>query len=126
MDKREKVIGRLLRRFKGVPNFENIDAEELVDEAIETLGSDVSAELLTLYAQYQGAWQIAFSVAHYFKFTDGEESVDKSMIADNYRKLAKDFQEEYEREKAKVLGNNFRIMSRADRPITSPPTGGNN
>lgn len=124
MDVRDELIKRLLRRFKGVPNFSEEDAEELADEAIEVLGERASAELLTLYAQYQGAWQIAFSVAHYFRFTDGEESVDKSMVADNYRKLAKDLQAEFEREQAKELGNRFRIMERIDRPITTPPTGG--
>lgn len=62
-------------------------------------------------------------MAHYFKFGDGEESVDKSMVADNYRKLAKDFQTEYELEVGRVFGNNFRIMPRIDRPNTTPPSG---
>lgn len=119
----EKLIERLLRRFKGVPNFDITDAEELVEEAKEAHDGNASDELVLLYAQSQGAWQIALSVAHYFKYTDGEESVDKTVVAENYRKLAKDFQEEYYREKGKEFGNNFRIMKRIDRPITMPPSG---
>lgn len=118
-----KLIERLLRRFKGVPNFDEDDAIELVEEAKESHESDASDELILLYAQVQGAWQIAFSVAHYFRFTDGEESVDKSMVADNYRKLARELQVEYDKEIGKIFGNNFRIMTRIDRPNTSPPTG---
>jgi len=68
-----KLAERLLRRFKGVPNFDEDDAIELVREAIELHDKDASDDLILLYAQIQGAWQIAFSVAHYFKFTDGEE-----------------------------------------------------
>ena len=126
----DDLAERLLRRFKGVPNFELTDAKELVDESLKYHGykspADVPREkeiAVILYAQVQGAWQIAFSVAHYFKFSDGEESVDKSMIADNYRRLAKDLQTEYDIETGKLFGNNFRIMPRIDRPNTTPPTG---
>src|SRR5690625_3390941 len=131
MAARDELAERLLRRFKGVPNFDITDAQELVDESLHVHGLDASADVPTdketvvlLYAQFQGTRQIAYSVAHYFKFSDGEESVDKSMIADNYRKLAKDLQEDYEAEKGREFGSNFRIMRRVDRPHTTPPTGG--
>jgi len=126
----QELAERLLRRFKGVPGFTEEDAIELVNDAMRAHGyaptdsvTEKDVSLILLYAQKEGAWQIAFSVAHYFKFTDGEESVDKSMVADNYRRLARDLQEEYEREAGKVFGNNFRIMPRLDRPNTTPPTG---
>ena len=128
MANRTELAERLYRRFKGVPNFDLDDAQELVDESLEFHGYELSADvpadkesLILLYAQKEGAWQIAFSVAHYFKFTDGEESVDKSMVARNYRELAKDIQEEYDEEKARLLGSSFRVMKRLDRPITMPP-----
>jgi len=127
MATKAELAQRLYRRFKGVPNFEYIDAEELVEDSLKEHGfkpSDVvpsdKETLILLYAQYNGAWQIALSVAHYFKFADGEEQVDKSMVADNYRKLAKDLQDDYESEKGKLFGNNFRIMKRIDRPLTMP------
>lgn len=123
MSDRDALYERLYRRFKGVPNFTEEDAKELVDEAFEAINKNASDSLILLYAQAKGAWQIAFSVAHYFNFTDGEESVDKSMIAENYRKLAKEMQNEFELAKGREFGSNFRIMSRADRPNTTPPTG---
>jgi len=117
----------LFRRFKGVPGFTEVEALELIEDAMRAHGYAPSdsvkpdeVNLVLLYAQYNGAWQIALSVAHYFKFADGEEQVDKSMIADNYRRLAKDLQDDYESEKGKLFGNNFRIMTRLDRPLTMP------
>ena len=117
----------LFKRFKGVPSFTEEEAEELVNDAMRVHGYAPSdsvkqgdENLVLLYAQYNGAWQIALSVAHYFKFGDGEEQVDKSMITDNYRRLAKDLQNDYEMEKGKLLGNNFRVMKRIDRPLTMP------
>src|SRR5699024_1210746 len=125
-----ELVETLYQRFKGVPGFTEDEAESLVLDAMRTHGYAPSdsvkpneINLVLLYAQYNGAWQIALSVAHYFKFADGEEQVDKSMIADNYRRLAKDLQDDYESEKGKLFGNNFRIMKRIDRPNTTPPTG---
>jgi len=45
------------------------------------------------------------------------------MVADNYRKLARDLRDEYDKEIGKIFGNNFRVMTRLDRPNTTPPTG---
>ena len=126
-----KELAELLqRRFKGVPGFTPEDADELITDAMRTHGyaptdgvKEGDINLIVLYAQVQGTWQIAMSVAHYFSFSDGEESVDKSMIADNYRRLAKDLQIDYDTEKGKQFGNNFRIMPRIDRPNTTPRTG---
>src|SRR5690625_3866734 len=116
MANRTELAERLYRRIKGVPNFDLDDAQELVDESLEFYGYELSADvpankesLILLYAQKEGAWQIAFSVAPYFGFTDGEESVDKSMVADNYRRLARDLQEEYEKENGTIFSNNFRF-----------------
>jgi len=126
-----ELAERLVKRFKGVPNFDISDAQELVDDALQThsyeLSADVPADktgLLLLYAQAEGAWQIALSTAHYFQYQDGEESVDKSMISEQYRKLAKDLRADYDRVKSLETGVGFHIASRIDRPLTTPPTGG--
>lgn len=123
MADRNALIERLYRRFKGVPNFTLEDAEALIDEALEAHDSSASDSLIFLYAQSQGAWDIALSVAHYFRFKDGEEEVDQSMVSSNYRALAKDLQNEYESEKGRYYGNKFKLMPRVDRPNTTPPTG---
>src|SRR5690625_3322201 len=120
---RQTLIDRPMRRFKGVTNFNIADAEEIVDEAIEANYDEGSAIVRVVFAQWQAAWQVAISVGHYFRFSDGEEEVDKSMIADNYRKLVKVLQNDYDRRQGKVYGGNFRIMKRIDRPYTTPPTG---
>src|SRR5690625_4073331 len=73
MANRTELAERLYRRFKGVPNFDLDDAQELVDESLEFHGYELSADvpadkesMILLYAQKEGAWQIAFSVAHTF------------------------------------------------------------
>src|SRR5690625_7887324 len=107
-----KLIERLLRRFKGVPNFDEDDAIELVEEAKEAHESDASDELILLYAKVQGSWQIAFGAAHYSKFTDAEESFTKSFVAANYRKLSREMQTEHDRGRGNSLSNTFRVITR--------------
>ncbi|MBS4195334.1 hypothetical protein [Lederbergia citri] len=127
-----ELAERLVRRFKGVPNFDITDAQELVDDSLQVHELDPSADvpndktnLVLLYAQAEGAWQIALSTAHYFQYQDGEESVDKSMISEQYRKLAKDLRADYDRAKSVNTGAGFHTAARIDRPHTTPPTGGN-
>lgn len=117
-----ELAERLLKRFNGVPNFDITDAQELVDDAAQVHGLDPSAtipvdkvNLILLYAQAQGALQIALSTAHYFSFQDGEESIDKSGVSDRYRNLANELRSEYEREKYEQTGAHFRTMRRLDR-----------
>lgn len=123
MATKTELAQRLLRRFKGVPNFLLTDAEELVDDAMQVHGfassnnvPESDTNLVLLYAQAEGAWQIALATAHYFSYRDGEESVDKSKISEQYRKLAQDIRNQYETEKARKCGAKFFIMKRIDRP----------
>ncbi|MBO0602704.1 hypothetical protein I2483_13635 [Sporosarcina sp. E16_3] len=125
-----ELAERLLRRFKGVPNYEITDAADSVADAMQVIGYDPSDSVptdketaLLLLAQSESAFQIAFSVAHYFKFTDGEESVDKSMLSENYRKLAADLRRQYDAESAKSNGSGAYTAMRIDRPNTTPRTG---
>jgi Mlc titration factor MtfA (ptsG expression regulator) len=113
---------RLLKRFKGVPNITLEDTTDWTEDALLSHGysvaDNVSSEntnLLLLYAQSQGAHQIAISSAHFFSYTDGEEQVDKSMISEQYRKLAADLRNQYEQTKSSS-GSNFKVMRRIDRP----------
>ena len=116
---------RLLKRFKGVPNYELDDATVAVEDAMLTLGyaaaddvpNDKIARVLLL-AQSDSAYNIAFSVAHYFSYTDGEESVNKSTVSDKYLALAKALRERYDDEAAgedKAGHSSFAIAKRADR-----------
>lgn len=124
----QELTERLSARFRGVPGVLPTDLDAWLTEALYQYGyapatavnipDDETTLVLTL-AQIQGARAIAFSVAHYFKYTDGEESVDKTMIAEQYRKLASDLIGEYEREKGEVIGrksaSTFKVAHRLDR-----------
>lgn len=120
----KELAERLYRRFNGVPNFTEEVAQALIDDSLSTHGLSPDADIpldqtnrVLLFAQSEGAWQVAFSVAHYFKYTDGEESVDKSMVSDNYRQLAKDLREDYDAEINPGKGSiRFTQMTRIDRP----------
>lgn len=117
---------RLLKRFKGVPNITIEDATDWTEDAMlehgykssQTVPTE-SESLILLYAQAEGARQISLATAHYFQYTDGEESVNKSMISEQYRKLALDLKSDYERKKAdgagSIGGSRFRGLPRADR-----------
>ncbi|WP_054955043.1 hypothetical protein [Paenibacillus dakarensis] len=129
-----QLIERLTARFRQVPGVEPADIEAWLAEALYQYGyapmtafdvDNEEAALLLLLAQIHGARAIAFSVAHYFKYTDGEEAVDKTMVADQYRKIAADLALEYEREKgvidARKGGSTFKVARRIDRDYEVPP-----
>lgn len=112
---------RLLKRFKNVPNVTAEEATDWTEESMLIHGYNstdyVPADrelLVLLYAQAEGAFQISLATAHYFNYTDGEESVDKTMVSEQYRKLAQDLREEYARNKAAATSA-FRALKRVDR-----------
>lgn len=113
---------RLLKRFKGVPNITIEDAADWTEEAMLEHGYSSSDavpsekdSMILLYAQAEGAMQIALASAHFFNYKDGEESVDKSKVSDQYRKLSLDLRADYERKKAVVSGSVMRYPKRVDR-----------
>jgi hypothetical protein len=119
----DELAGRLVRRFKGVPGVTYEDAYDWIDESLLAHGlqspTDVTgsqAELVLLYAQANGAFQISLATAHYFSYTDGDEQVDKTAVSEQYRKLATDLRAEYELKKAAETSGTMRFMKRADRP----------
>lgn len=116
----------LLRRFKNVPNVELEDATDWITLSMAEHGyepdDDVPAEimpLILLYAEADGAGAISLYTAHYFSYKDGEESVDKRGVSEQYRKVATELWKKYERKRADspyVTGaTRFSIMKRADR-----------
>src|SRR5690625_2229235 len=116
-DRVTELSERLYRRFKGVPNFDEIDAKELVEGSLEVHDDGAAVDLVLLYAQVQGAGQVAFSVAHYFTFSDGEESVDRSPVAEQRRRRATDLQSQNDKETDDKAGkSDFVVMNRVDRP----------
>lgn len=121
-----EISKRVLTRFRDVPGVTPEDAEAWVELGMNEHGfsrtSNVPDEyipIIMLYAEADGAFQISMRVAHYFKYGDRDESVDKTKVADNYRKLADSLWERYKLKRSEgvgdIGGSAFHIMSRADR-----------
>ncbi len=119
----------LLKRFKNVPNVTESDASDWVETSVIEHGfakvgdsltnvevSDDSVSLVLLYAQAEGARSISLSTAFYFSYSDGNESVDKTNVSEQYRKLSHDLMADYHRKRSQSSGSQFRIMKRVDRP----------
>lgn len=122
MASKYELSQRLLTRFKNVPNVDVTDTDEWVETAMNEHGydavSDVPTDDITLiltYAEADGAGQISLRTAFYFSYKDRDESVDKSMVSEQYRKLAEQLWNKYAQKKSERSGSRFRIMPRADR-----------
>lgn len=83
-----------------------------------TVLNDKQAQLVTFYYRYVDVMAKATSEASSFKYTDGEESVDKSSVSKNYRDLAQHYYELWRSKRAEYdgTGSSFRIAKRVDRP----------
>lgn len=119
----EDMTKKLFMKFKGVPEFTEDDAEEIMTESIKDHGytiergvPDNRRNLILLHAQSEAAYQIAYTTARYFSYSDAEEHVDKTQSSHNYRQLAKEIRKEYEFERESIQGIRFRVMTRLDRP----------
>lgn len=123
----DKLVEKLMQRFKEVPHVEDDDVELWVEQAmIEhdlTESQSVSPELaslILLHAEADGTTQVALRTAHYFNFTDKDETVDKSNVSENYRKAADDLWARYRRKRDEGVdefgGSKLKFMKRVDRP----------
>lgn len=123
-----EMSATLLRRFKNVPNVTLDDTTDWIELAMVEHGFEASDDvpteyipLILLFAEADGAGLISLQTAYYFSYKDGEESVDKRGVSEQYRKVATELWKKYERKKANSTflddgGTRFSIMKRADRP----------
>lgn len=122
----EVMAETLLTRFKGVPNVTLEDTTEWVKMSFiehgyrpEQVVPTNREALVLLYAEADGTTQIALRTAYYFEYSDGSETIDKSMISDQYKAIADDLWERYYRKKAESSStegaSNVRRMIRPDR-----------
>jgi hypothetical protein len=107
---------RLSSRLSKVPGVTLADIMNWIEEA--EVESDLTKEenpnavfYLSLAVAYEC---IAGDAARYFKFTDGEESIDKSNIFSNYMKLAKDARKNYSKQVRGRYGASQSHAGRAD------------
>lgn len=123
----DELSDRLLKRFKDVPGVELEDAEGWMELGMNEHGYDshdnVPTEyvpLIMLYAEADGTSQVALRTAYYFMYSDKDETVDKTKVAEQYRKLAETLWERYKLKKVDGVGDfggsNYARMKRADRP----------
>lgn len=126
MAKLAELSEMLLKRFKDVPNVTLEDTNNWVERSMLEHGYDLDADvpsnqvlLVLLYAEWDGAMQIALRTAYYFEYKDSDESVDKRNVSEQYRNVAADLWKAYERKKAEgaggLGGSRFYVMSRVDR-----------
>lgn len=117
----------LLRRFKDVPNVTKEDTDDWVLRSMLEHGfaedanvPDSQVVLLLLYAEWDATLQLALKTAYYFEYKDAEETVDKRMVSEQYRRLASELRRKYEQKKAEgsggIGGSRFNVMTRIDRP----------
>jgi hypothetical protein len=85
---------RLTKRFRNVPGVTSTDVVDWIAEAeaesgltADDLENDQNNALLYLSFSI-GCRIIATDAARFFKYTDGEESVDKANIYENYLRLS--------------------------------------
>lgn len=121
----EQMTERLARRFDAVTALPIDATVETMRDTFAMFSYQPSADVsptdyhkLLSYASAELATLVAINAASYFKFTDGEESVDKTMISKEYRELAKLFRDEYQAEidvQDLVFRSSFAVMPRRDR-----------
>lgn len=117
---------RLLERFKDVPNVNIDDVEEWIEMGMNEHGynrqDDVPTKfipIVMLYAEADGASQVALRTAYFFEYSDRDESVDKTKVAENYRKLAEQLWSRYKHKRMEgvgdIGGSRYAQMKRVDR-----------
>lgn len=124
MAKATDLSALLFNRFKDVPNLTEADALLVIQEMVVLFGLTDELDPLFVpkymsFATSEMAMKIALNTAHYFKFTDGEETVDKSLVSENYRRVAKDYRSQYDgmvREENRKPTSAFKNAHRIDRP----------
>jgi hypothetical protein len=91
---------RLIIRFKNVPGVTWVEVADWLTEAKEESGlvegNVVSDNNALIYLAYSmGCKAIATDAARFFKYSDGEENVDKTNIFENYMRLSLDALPQY-------------------------------
>lgn len=87
------ISTRLTKRFRNVPGVTATDVTDWIAEAETESGlseneTDNGDNALLYLAYALGCEAIATDAARYFRYTDAEETVDKTGVFANYTKLA--------------------------------------
>lgn len=98
------ISERLTKRFRNVPGVTSSDIDDWVAEAQEESGLKEgecgATDNALLYLAFSiGCRVIATEAARFFSYGDGDESVDKTNIYENYMRLSLDAYSRYNRYK---------------------------
>jgi hypothetical protein len=110
------VSDRLHTRLNKIPGVTTTDIALWIDDATQESATDETEnENAIFYLALTIAYEtIAANTAHYFKYSDGDESVDKSNLFDNYTKLAHQARKQY-RKYRRGNGASHSHVGRADK-----------
>ncbi len=109
------VAERLKNRLKNVPGVTDPDIEAWVSEAEQESGmtEDENADAIFYLALSIAYEYVATNAANFFSYQDGEESVDKTKVFDNYMQLAANARTNY-RKYRRGKGASQTHVARAD------------
>lgn len=100
----EDLVTLILPKFSGVPGVDESTVERWVKEAAFQHGyndiKDVPAvdkNALINLIMAVACSELAVNAVHYFRWQDGEEMVDKSMVPIQYRQMAQFYMNEYQK-----------------------------
>jgi hypothetical protein len=111
-----EILERVQNRLNKVPGVTSVDiitwiSDSEAESGLTTGENDNAVFYLTLSIAYE---TIASNSAHYFKFTDGEETVDKTSIFANYTTLAKEARRHFRKQVRGGFGAQQTHTARAD------------
>ena len=111
------VLSRLTIRLSIVPGIDGFNFADWLDEAVaESNVTEEENENAILYLALAIAYEsLALKEARSFKYTDGEESVDKTNVYSNYMALAKDARKQYRSHLRGFAGASQTHVGRADK-----------
>lgn len=121
----DEITVMLGKRLSEIPGMTNEDLRMFTETSFLEHGLRFEQEvprdrilLILLYAQWDACLQVAFNSARFFSYKDGEESVDKRAVSEQYRRIAAELKKRYDAKKAEGHDGQtmFSIMTRADRP----------
>lgn len=124
MAKFDELTESLKKRFTGVPNITDEDVDGWIERAMLEHGYNLDQDvpqsqvlLVLLFAEWDGALQIALRAGHFFQYKDGEETVDKRAVSEQYRRIAAELKKSYDRKKAEGREGTsmFHVATRIDR-----------
>lgn len=117
----DDLISKLSAKFTDVPKIGSDTLTAWLNESCTYEGypspDDVPLsdfERVLLRAQIVGIEYLLINSAHFFNFTDGEESVNKAAISSNYLKILNFLTAKYNQ--LYNTNSGFKAMKRLDRP----------